>query len=1443
MDAIARNRETYASFGEDGLTATANAHGHLIQITRYFGNEPSGFICVDLPEAPAPYYVTDRMKELQRFCEDSHKGMKLQLPEPLNNESQEFEDDNQPLDDGLKWGIGKDIPKIQFYHDRWPSFIAQNLWLDFEVQYFISAKTVYQTYTFSSVEGMEQMFPKKFPPLIISANLLLRHLDFVTEENPVNAWNSHSLSDKKAEDRYIHDTTLNTKAIFIKHKDCETGPQGKKDAILFISPYIDHRSQSVSRTDQHVNYEIKIDEQAQRDLLKNKRVKVTLAYTLELASSTGIISSPLSEGALPHLQPQDFAYKPPLFADDKHLNFTLRRNLEHILSVCSIPISIHKEPKDEIIPIALTCGDISGHRITKTASFYAFQYLLKAFEHFNNESDPKDSKRLLLATHPLSHDGCENYNCRMRFRIWKTCQGHLAWISDNMKTERITHNTTRERTTEEVIERGFVAPHYWADGQIIGNWEEPSEAFLAQDITDAPIQIIKFGEYCRITGGEDIVQNIPAGFKSIATHWVESLHKRNKGNAYAFPRLREEETGKFYLADHALIWWASKSLEELGLESALKVQLDNSSNTSGQRTMEYSSEEIRNNFIKRFTMNNPASKTRMLAVSRSSAETRFTLSARESVLFYAMDLGLFDVEIHQAWKKSIDAARKRRSASTQKYMKSLIYWLSSFIYYLTTNGINGSLTEEKETLIDIWEDKINEWTNTVDYQTQLEDQLDVHWHHPLQFALSVVISAKNKSTNSRLAAQMFEYSRSILLESSSPNGLFPGQLDVYKNPILFDREIMRDVYWQATFEVPFILWKYLIPPPLAKESPIHIPELISPYIRTLENNINLLPGSNGNGIPNDVIDQGKVVKLSDEWLYNELDCFKHNIKVSEDNIKKLSEDYRSQTNMIVMKEAAQEIHEEDVQHPTSQVNQKKILGYIIDIPRKSDKGRDAPKPTEIKSIKSLCHNISRERTTKKAKKRLLHFCHATHKTALICYISALEHPDISTFFDRHKAYNKHFHEETNAVLNLWVTELHLSFYQIISQQNSHDISSIPDFEYYDFPYSKNEEAGNPKQISRAVMSFRFDGDFFDRHWTCHFFEFSGNRVNDNKISDITKENITGSLKAHPWKQRRVLELVFFGKILQDMVECSQQLLDEIKRRILESFKKGPRKSSSSTFLDSIDLFDEITSNMFISANKSWNIFQYILQVVEEDLYDNLTKIELWMKREERPEHNKPRWTLNDERNYRGAIYRLQKSNDLLVQDLRLCYTRAKSFNASLTKRLESTRGEWEVGSNDDIRLFTYVTVVFLPISFATGIFSTSSAPTKETISGMITTAGLALLVTVMTLLNAKLLDSKIVKPFLANFRPISEATLRLVLRSPLYVLGLLFRLAYLILISLLSILPGKWISVLRRYLISPAEESSSGLYNITNAPKNFLDKEIKGKNKQIKQKLVDVEKG
>lgn len=62
----------------------------------------------------------------------------------------------------------------------------------------------------------------------------------------------------------------------------------------------------------------------------------------------------------------------------KHLDFAARRNLEHILSVCAIQAtrqppdtsgsSSISSPLDDVEAVALTCGDMSGHRICWSAS-------------------------------------------------------------------------------------------------------------------------------------------------------------------------------------------------------------------------------------------------------------------------------------------------------------------------------------------------------------------------------------------------------------------------------------------------------------------------------------------------------------------------------------------------------------------------------------------------------------------------------------------------------------------------------------------------------------------------------------------------------------------------------------------------------------------------------------------------------------------------------------------------------------------------------------------------------------------------------------------------------------------------------------------------------------------------------------------------------------------
>lgn len=63
-------------------------------------------------------------------------------------------------------------------------------------------------------------------------------------------------------------------------------------------------------------------------------------------------------------------------------------------------------------------------------------------------------------------------------------------------------------------------------------------------------------------------------------------------------------------------------------------------------------------------------------------------------------------------------------------------------------------------------------------------------------------------------------------------------------------------------------------------------------------------------------------------------------------------------------------------------------------------------------------------------------------------------------------------------------------------------------------------------------------------------------------------------------------------------------------------------------------------------------------------------------------------------------------------------------------------------------LFTYVTVVFLPLGFSTGVFSMSQAPEKLTLIFMVATAITSLSITVFALANARILGKGIVEPLI-----------------------------------------------------------------------------------------------
>ncbi|KAL7945809.1 hypothetical protein V8C42DRAFT_357450 [Trichoderma barbatum] len=1385
----ARLRATYSSFGRNGLTATANAYGHLLQITQYFGNEPSGFISVDLPTTTEPQFVAHRVKDLDNQSIDPSKGIRLLFQMDHSHISaNDIWDTNPktlrtmqaralpsaPSSNLLSYDVPapapawvqESKPALKFVHNRWPHFSTRTPGFDMNIQYYISGKSVYQTYKFTLRPGLDIFSP--IPKIAINAHLLLRDLDFVTPENDINKYDP-----KNPNANYSCGISSDGYCVVRSHTNCDL-KDGRDAIVLFISPFINGCRQQPVKLPQPClleeldNYFVIPDKQAQDRFMEDGTLEITLAYTLQLVSSNFIETAacPVSEADLQKAaeQANKGAWKEMPVTKSRQLDFALKRNLEHILSVCSIPMK--KGLKEDIPAIALTCGDLSGHRVAGKASFFAFQFLLLAFRHFQSLLQEECSCKSEDYT-------CKDYSRRMQKRILRVCWGHLKWLFLNTNEDE------------------DFSPHRWSTGKAIINWES-NQSLPKQSVIDASFDIIKVTDFYKIAASSKQKEEIHDDLEGIVGDWIQDLHQKNQNNEYVFPHFMEDTPQRFHLADHAMIWRTLKSLEHLGFNSELRVGIG-----PGRHKIRYSSKKIHDSILKKFTVHCTQLDERMVATSRSLSETSFLLQIEDTATIYATKMGLFD-----HLKTDEEPADRSNNASTDD--------LVNVSTEMLPGGLAGKSGNES---VDPWEKKNDSWIATINSQELHEDNDEDSWDQPLQYALAMILSTKSKPVNSQSPAQTYSFAKSKLLKSSSPNGLFPGELDDNKEPVIFEDDDMRDSYWHTTFEVPYILWEEKefsrrvegndsqesLSATLQRRNSTEAPISVAGFVKKYE------PFTQ-------IMDQKSVAGSSYEWLYKKPQFFGFHIDLSPKVVTAFSKKHSSNNSgkgfgtidrAVVAAGHSSSDDKEDLED----------LGYIIDV-----SGIEYAKSLgqrifshSIFSSKSIRSFIGGSRDPTNAKKRFFHFYRANLNVALNCYLASSEEEEISSFFNKHASYSKYFFEDTTTILNKWVTELHLSFYQVLPKDQS--LNTIPSQEKFKFPTSTRGE--QTKWIIRAVMSFRFDGDLFDHYWTCHFFDYSPQWMAGSKAGRqwIDKMPIGGTLETDPWQQRRILELIIFDLILQEMLEGTKGILEEIMTSVLKGhgsdndgiIKRLAAKFSdidASTLLEALEVLSTVDSNTFALKNELWNKFQRILQVIEDDLKENLAIIELWTSRENKIEVNKLGWTPRREQRYQGAISRLKLSNGHKIHELKRCCTNVSSFNMLLTRRLEVMRNDLDTRSNVDIRLFTYVTVVFLPVSFATGVFSMSSAPTKETLSSMASTAGVALVITIVALLNARVLDSEIFRPIFHNF-PV---------------------------LSLLSILPATHLSFLHR--ASKSQPPTDG---------DFFDREIRRTTEKIVKKRSEGE--
>ena len=121
----------------------------------------------------------------------------------------------------------------------------------------------------------------------------------------------------------------------------------------------------------------------------------------------------------------------------------------------------------------------------------------------------------------------------------------------------------------------------------------------------------------------------------------------------------------------------------------------------------------------------------------------------------------------------------------------------------------------------------------------------------------------------------------------------------------------------------------------------------------------------------------------------------------------------------------------------------------------------------------------------------------------------------------------------------------------------------------------------------------------------------------------------------------------------------------------------------------------------------------------------------------------PRWSEDDEAAYRGEILHFTHRTQVHLLAIRSLLERiegeieyVKQLRQWLLDDLSLKEARISNRSADDVRIFTYATVVFLPLSFASGIFSMSGTPDRAIVQPFIVAAVVALVATIIFVLNA-----------------------------------------------------------------------------------------------------------
>lgn len=929
---------------------------------------------------------------------------------------------------------------------------------------------------------------------------------------------------------------------------------------------------------------------------------------------------------------------------------------------------------------------------------------------------------------------------------------------------------------------GCFAANYWPDGKKINLAPEQQPASLSlPSLTDTPLQIMKLADFAELADftkaplireAEDDARKY---LQTLIPNWIHGLDQLNDRGFFAFPRPASRSLPRdkvFRLRDHVWIWSAFKSIsalkpgvEKLGdeLRKTKPLNLQNRAKETSkpelrnrsQLQYDYTPANFQRHVLRRFVTENGASKQRMLAVGRSMSYNRFMLHCKDTALLYKRNASFFNKSDAQ-WKATIQSQKYHKENQDSGWDNPLRYALALLMDH---NGgqINSKpsdiMAEESRDLLKAISFGNGLFPGRVDSETK-EPEIhtsatrDHYWHVTFETPFAIWQCIEKEEKRKKRENDGIERRGS---ENISPIRVDAELQTTRPAEELLTQELQKT---KANFEMKKLA-------------------LSNPHF----------------------IDKESIVDMTEEWLYRKPDFLDYNPKMEnfEEDMKRYEprDDDSSQahskdpTNPEMQIEAGPSAQKYGKTKRSNLLTDTKdkdfIRGMVIDIAKSPPNQKRHEQGTKysanVLTNKDLHKHLGKRRTIKdageksseetvNAKKRIIWSPNADHVTGFICRLASPEgeKPFISSFFNRHFERRKYFADDVSPTNNVWRTEFHLSSYQLLDNSEA---ESDTDLRFL------NER----KYIRRGATGFLFVGDVFDRFWTCHILEVEpredaerssmyekskerqvesregselSSTYDESEPEDKTKKveqafnRITREADSLPifeprkqmWQQRKVLELLIFSLMLKKINERYKQMFEEIAQYLQHQFKVKPSGIDPTDIVLLLGSWfsKPASAETYRQLSKAMPTFLYTLQVMEEDLKGSLEQISLWSKREGDRQFGRPRWTKNDESRYRAAITKLTLSNTQKIRNMEHRIAQIQSFRTSLTSQLESTRNDLSFQSAENVRFFTTVTVIFLPLGFATGTFSMSGAPQRNTLWQMVIMAIVTLVLTTVPLI-------------------------------------------------------------------------------------------------------------